>query len=111
MNYFFRLGDFVQVKDLECLRNEGIAVYESEDDCGNKISYCMRYGIMYSIFEDYEHELPGSVGMVCGGIYDKYLEVRIGNLIYILPHFILKPVTSEVVELEENTYYEIEIEG
>ena len=108
MNYFFRLGDFVQVKDLESLRSEGITVHEAEDDYGDKISYCMRYGIMYSIFEDFEHNLPGSVGIVCGGIYDKYLEVRIGNLVYNLPHFILKPVTLEVVELEENTYYDIE---
>ena len=108
MNHFFRLGDFVQVKDLECLRNEGIAVYEAEDHYGNKISYCMRDGIMYSIFEDYEHKLPGSIGTVCGGIYDKYLDVRIGDLTYTLPHFILKPVISEVVELEENTYYDIE---
>ena len=35
MNYFFRLGDVVLVKDLDCLRNEGIAVYEAEDDYGN----------------------------------------------------------------------------
>ena len=63
---------------------------------------------MYSIFEDYEHKLPGSIGTVCGGIYDKYLDVRIGDLTYILPYFILKPVISEVVELEENTYYDIE---
>ena len=108
MDYFFRLGDVVLVKDLECLRNEGITVHEAEDDYGNKISYCMRYGIIYSIFEDYEHKLPGSIGTVCGGIYDKYLDVRIGDLTYILPYFILKPVISEVVELEENTYYDIE---
>jgi hypothetical protein len=108
VEHFFRLGDTVIVKDLECLRNEGIMVHEAEDDYGNKISYCMRYGIMYSIFEDYEHRLPGSIGTVCGGIYDKYLDVRIGDLTYILPHFILKPVISEVVELEENTYYDIE---
>ena len=35
MNYFFRLGDVVLVKDLDCLRSEGIAVHEAEDDYGN----------------------------------------------------------------------------
>jgi hypothetical protein len=63
---------------------------------------------MYSIFEDYEHKLPGSVGVVCGGIYDKYLEIKINDLVYVLPHFILKPLTEEIVELEENTYSDIE---
>ena len=108
MNYFFHLGEVVLVKDLNCLRDEGIAVYETEDDCGNIISYCMRYGMMYSIFESYEHKLPGSIGVVCGGIYDRYLEVKINDKIYMLPHFILKPLTKEIVELEENTYSDIE---
>lgn len=108
MNYFFHLGEVVLVKDLNCLRDEGIAVYEAEDDCGNKISYCMRYGMMYSIFESYEHKLPGSIGVVCGGVYDRYLDVEIDGKTYMLPHFILKPLTKEIVELEENTYSDIE---
>lgn len=104
MNYFFRLGDVVLVKDLECLRNEGIAVHEAEDDYGNRISYCMRYGIMYSIFENYEYKLPGSVGVVRGGIYDKYLDVEINGKTYMLPHFILKlyDEIDDIVLLEEN---------
>ena len=108
MEHFFRQGDVVLVKDLDYLRNKGITVNESIDDYGDKVSYCTFHGIMYSIFEDCEHKLPGSVGTVCGGVYDKYLDVRIGDLTYTLPHFILKPVISEVVELEENTYYDIE---
>ena len=104
MNYFFRLGDVVLVKDLDCLQNEGIMVHEAEDDYGNKISYCMRYGIMYSIFENYEYKLPGSVGVVRGGIYDKYLDVEINGKTYMLPHFILKPYDEidDIVLLEEN---------
>ena len=104
MDYFFRLGDVVLVKDLDCLRNEGIAVHEAEDDFGNKISYCMRYGIMYSIFENYEHTLPGNVGVVSGGIYDKYLEVKVDNSIWRLPYFVLEPYDEidDIIALEEN---------
>lgn len=108
MEHFFRQGDVVLVKDLDYLRNKGITVNESIDDYGDKVSYCTFHGMTYSIFEDFEHYLPGSIGIVCGGIYDKYLEVRIGNLVYNLPHFILKQVTIEVTELEENTFYDIE---
>ena len=32
MEHFFRLGDVVLVKDLDCLRNEGIVVHEAEDE-------------------------------------------------------------------------------
>ena len=108
MEHFFRLGDIVLVKDLDYLQDKGIIIQESIDDDGNRISYCVFHGTIYSIFEDYEHSLPGSVGMVCGGVYEKYLEVRIGNLVYNLPHFILKQVTLEVTELEENTHHDIE---
>jgi hypothetical protein len=59
---------------------------------------------MYSIFESSEHKLPGSIGVVCGGIYDRYLEVKINDKIYMLPHFILKPYDEidDIVALEEN---------
>lgn len=104
MEHFFRLGDVVQVKSLDFLESKGITVLEETDDNELKISYCMFRGLVYSIFEDHEHSLPGSVGVIHGGIYEKYLEVKIGYSVYCLPHFILElyDEIDDIVALEEN---------
>lgn len=104
MEHFFRLGDVVQVKSLEFLESKGITVLEDVDDNGLKISYCVFRGLVYSIFEDHEHTLPGSVGVIHGGIYEKYLEVKIGYSVHCLPYFMLElyDEINDIVDLEEN---------
>ena len=104
MEHFFRLGDVVRVKSLDYLKSRGVTVFEETDDSGSKISYCVFRGIVYSIFEDFEHSLPGNVGVVSGGIYDKYLEVKVNNSIWRLPYFVLEPYDEidDIIALEEN---------
>lgn len=104
MEHFFRLGDTVRVKSLEYLKSKGVTVLENTDDSGSRVSYCMFRGLVYSIFEDFEHLLPGSVGVVIGGIYDKYLEIKIDSFTYRLPYFVLDPYDEidDIVLLEEN---------
>ena len=104
---FFRIGDVVEIRSLEELMNSGVHVHKEIGD-SEVCSYCRYMGSVYSIFENEEHLLVGRIGIVRGGIYDKYLEVQVENSMYMLPHFILRSLTDEVVQLEENTFSDIE---
>lgn len=105
---FFRIGDIVEIKSLEDLVVGGIQVNKEVSDDFTVCSYCRYKGEIYSIFEDDEHLLVGRIGIIRGGIYDKYLEVQINDSVYMLPHFVLRSLTNEVINLEENTYHNIE---
>lgn len=111
MGYFYRIGDAFRVKYLEEIRSTaGVRDVELvEHNVDIFYTYCTFKNTTYVIFEDLiELELQGQVGIVRGGIYEKYLNVEINGRSYFLPHFALEPITKEVVELEENTYYDIE---
>ena len=111
MSNFYRIGDVFRVKYLEEIRSTpGVSNVELvEHNVDIFYTYCTFKNTTYVIFEDLtELRLQGEVGTVRGGIYEKYLNVEINGRTYMLPHFALEPLTKQVVELEENTYYEIE---
>lgn len=108
---FYRIGDVFRVKYLNEIRTTPgvIDVEIVEHNADIFYTYCTFKNSTYVIFEDLvELQLQGEIGIVRGGVYEKYLDVEINGRPYKLPHFALQPIMKEVVELEENTYSDIE---
>lgn len=85
---FFRIGDKVTVKSIsEITEVKGI-----HDMKGTYKTFTCRYKNMnYEVFSNSdEFSLQGMDGVVIGGVYDTYLQVKINDKVYLLPHFALK---------------------
>lgn len=88
---FFRLNDKVIVKDIERIQQE-IGKENVGYWCYYGKTYMMAYykHDTYIIFNGEEmFNLVWKQGTIVGGIYEKYLQVKIDNKIYNLPHFAL----------------------
>lgn len=85
---FFRIGDKVTVKSIsEITEVKGI-----HDMKGTYKTFTCHYKNMkYEVFSNSdEFSLQGVDGVVIGGVYDTYLQVKINDKVYLLPHFALK---------------------
>ena len=73
---FFRIGDKVTVKSISEI-TEVKGIHDMKGTC--KTFTCHYKNMKYEVF-----------GVVIGGVYDTYLQVKINGKVYLLPHFALK---------------------
>ena len=110
MEHFFRIKENVRVKSIEEIQNTvgrtNIGFWTNEGTV-----YMMAYykHDTYVVFKEDMFNLVGKQGKVISGVYGKYLQIEIDNNVYNLPHFALElyDEINDIVDLEENTYYDI----